>query len=232
MNTRPRARVLALAVPLLTAAMVAAPACGGGDSHSDRARSSAQAGILEITAGSCSASSSMGSWFRMVQPGGTPEHGPYVDNGDSTCSDKTLTPLAPGSDGGLRVGGYQTEPNPPFADGGASRSDAVIKPATFFAVPFGMSTNPTDPQTRRKVPPPSLTITGSNLRADLSALSVSWNGQFFNQGAPKPGASGNATGTLDPSTKRYTLEWTSAIKGGPFNGFTGVWHLEGTFRAT
>jgi hypothetical protein len=228
-NIRPRAH--ALAAPLLVAAMVVVPACGSG-SHGDKAAATARTGILEIAAGSCSASSSTGSWFRMVQPGGTPEHGPYVDNGDSSCGDKTLTPLAPGTDGGLRVGGYQAEPNPPFADGGASRSDAVIKPATFFAVPFGMSTNPTDPQTRRKVPPPSLTIAGSTLRADLSALSVSWNGQFFNQGAPKPGASGRATGTFDSSTKRYTVEWTSAIKGGPFNGFTGVWHLEGTFRAT
>jgi len=108
----------------------------------------------------------------------------------------------------------------------------VIKPAAFFAVPFGISSNPTDPQTGRKVPAPSLTISGSTLRADFSALSVGWNGQFFNQGAPKPGAKGDATGTFDPSTKHYSVDWTSAIKGGPFNGFTGVWHLEGTFRAT
>jgi hypothetical protein len=35
-------------------------------------------------------------------------------------------------------------------------------------------------------------------------------------------------GTLSPGG-RYTLEWKSLIVGGPFNGFTGRWHLEGTF---
>jgi hypothetical protein len=67
---------------------------------------------------------------------------------------------------------------------------------------------------------------------DLSALNAAWNGQQFNQGAPKPGASppGNATGTYDAKTGAYTLEWSSPIAGGPFNGFTGVWHFEGTFE--
>jgi hypothetical protein len=59
---------------------------------------------------------------------------------------------------------------------------------------------------------------------------VSWNGQQFNQGAPKPGGGGQASGTYDKATGRYTLDWTSAIKGGPFDGFIGVWHLEGIYR--
>lgn len=39
-----------------------------------------------------------------------------------------------------------------------------------------------------------------------------------------------ATGTFDPGTRRFTLDWTSHIQGGPFNDFTGVWHLEGVFE--
>lgn len=39
-----------------------------------------------------------------------------------------------------------------------------------------------------------------------------------------------ATGTFDPATRRFTLDWTSHIQGGPFNDFTGVWHLEGVFE--
>src|SRR5207253_6539781 len=130
------------------------------------------------------------------------------------------------TDGGLRVGDYQPQPNPPFAQDGASRSAAVIQPIAFFAVPFGLSTNPTDPQTGRKVPSPTLKVDGSELTADLSALSVSWNGQYFNQGA------GRATGTIDTGSGRYRLDWTSPIKGGPFNGFTGVWHFEGSFKGS
>ena len=39
----------------------------------------------------------------------------------------------------------------------------------------------------------------------------------------------SARGTYDAKTGKFVLEWTSLIQGGPFNQFTGVWHLEGTF---
>ena len=49
--------------------------------------------------------------------------------------------------------------------------------------------------------------------------------------APKPTVTGSgATGTYDPKTGAFTLQWTSLIAGGPFNGFTGLWHLEGVFK--
>ena len=222
-----RGRAGAIAITVVVFALTGCSDDGGSDSTARSGRD----GVLEITAGACTSASPTGSWFRMVQPGGTPAQGPYVDNGDSPCPNKAVTPLAPGADGGLRAGSYQPQPDPPFGDGGASRSAAVITPVPFFAVPFGLSTNPTDPQTGRKVPAPAVTIDGGKISADLSALSVSWNGQHFNQGAPKPGESGAAAGTFDSSSGHYTLDWTSAIKSGPFDGFTGVWHLEGTFRA-
>jgi hypothetical protein len=36
----------------------------------------------------------------------------------------------------------------------------------------------------------------------------------------------------DPRLPRgaYVLEGSSQIVGGPFNGFTGIWHLAGTFE--
>ena len=42
-----------------------------------------------------------------------------------------------------------------------------------------------------------------------------------------------ATAPPAPTTPRpaaFVLEWTSHIDGGPFNGFTGLWHLEGVFE--
>ena len=33
------------------------------------------------------------------------------------------------------------------------------------------------------------------------------------------------------ATNAFTIEWTSLIVGGPFNGFTGQWHLSGQFVA-
>ncbi|MEQ1702345.1 MAG: hypothetical protein ABMA25_19720 [Ilumatobacteraceae bacterium] len=53
---------------------------------------------------------------------------------------------------------------------------------------------------------------------------------MFNQGSPKAdGSDANLTGTIDAATGHYVIEWTSLISGGSFDGFTGVWHLEGTF---
>src|SRR3954453_9619350 len=130
-------------VVMLAVIMTGVAACGDARGDSGRAASgSAESGVLEIAAGTCSSTPASGSWFRMVQPGGSPDRGPYVDNGDSPCADKGMTPLAPGADGGLRVGAYQPQPDPPFDGRGASGSQAVIKPVTFFAVPFGISSNP------------------------------------------------------------------------------------------
>jgi hypothetical protein len=39
------------------------------------------------------------------------------------------------------------------------------------------------------------------------------------------------TGTYNAKTHGFVLSWTSQVVGGPFNGFTGDWHLTGTFVA-
>jgi hypothetical protein len=203
--------------------------CGGG-SHA-AAKGTALTGLLTVTKGSCAAATATGSWFKMATAGGTADKGPFVTNADSGCTDKTVTSLVPGTDGGLRTGAYQAQPTPVFDAKGNSLSKAIVGPVRFFAVDFGVATNAKDPQTGTAAPAPSVTVDGSTLTADLSSWGVSWNGQHFNQGSPKPGASGaKAIGTYDAATGAYTLQWTSLIKGGPFNGFTGIWHLEGTVR--
>jgi len=194
-------------------------------------------GLFKITPGSCARATVSGSYFRMVQSGGSVTAGPYVPNADSPCADKTYTALAPGTDGGLLTGSYQPEPSPPFDGSHNGTADRITLPAKFFAVGFALATNQTDPQTSSAAPPPSVTASPTGtLTGDLSALGVAWNGQQFNQGAPKPNgaASPNTTGptgTYDATTGAYVLQWTSQISGGPFNGFTGVWHLEGDFSA-
>ncbi|WP_068271760.1 hypothetical protein [Aldersonia kunmingensis] len=241
---------------------------GSACSSSEEAGSDAPAqeealvGLFRLTPGAVDGDRVSGTWFRMVQPGGTPESGPYMPNGDSVVPGGTATLLEPGTEGGLRTGGYQSEPNPAFAEGN-SLAGSITKPTKFFAVEFGTSTNPIDPQTQRGVVAPSVVNKGGELTADVSAWAASWNNQEFNQGAPKPPAKAGpevpvaaqvkqvwdwvaqkwldlpsdtaasgppATGTYDPDSKRFTLEWTSLIVDGPFNGFTGVWHLEGVFE--
>ncbi len=256
-----RSTTLALAATL-TATAVLASGCGDAESGETGSAPEQLVGLLRLTPGAVHGDAVSGTWFRMVQPGGTPENGPYMPNGDSPAQGGSTTLLEPGTAGGLRVGGYQSEPEPGFTQGN-SLAASVTKPTKFFAVEFGVSTNPVDPQTRRSVPPPTVVNDHGKLTADLSAWAASWNDQEFNQGAPKPpekqgaqiagaeqvqrvwdwvsqrwfdrpaadAAQGpSATGTYDPRTRAFTLQWTSLINGGPFNGFTGVWHLEGVYE--
>lgn len=189
-------------------------------------------GTFRVSAGRCATGVS-GSYFRMIQPGGS-KSGPFVSNNDSPCSDKSYTALRPGSDGGLVTGAYQAQPEPPFDSSGNGRSARITAPQRFYGVDFATATNPTDPQTGTKVPRPEIHVDGTKLTGDVRAFAAAWNNQHFNQGAPKPdgstpGTTAPPSGTIDPETGAFTLEWTSLIQGGPFNNFTGLWHLEGTF---
>src|SRR6266540_4108612 len=52
------------------------------------------------------------------------------------------------------------------------------------------------------------------LSADLRAFAAAYQGQHFNQGAPKPdgstpGATTLASGTYTPATKAFSLQWAS-----------------------
>jgi hypothetical protein len=193
-------------------------------------------GTFKITAGANNGSGVTGSYFRMVQPGGTLDGGPYVSNVSSAANDKTYTLLSPGTDGGLKTSGYQAEPSPAFDAAGNSLAGKIIQPTPFFGVNFGVDTAAKDPQTGTSVPVPALAYDSKgNISGDLRAVGASWNNQEFNQGSPKPdgshpGLTAGPSGTYNANTKAFTLDWSSAIVGGPFNGFTGKWHLVGTFQ--
>lgn len=205
-------------VPVLTPSAHSAGTGGG----------SQLVGTFHATAGKCSGGVS-GSWFQMLSPTGSP-----VSNNDSTCSDKTYTPLAPGSDGGLVTGSYQADPSPAFDGAGNGLAHRIFQPTKFYGVEFAVATDPTDPQTGTAVGAPSISSSGGSLGGDLRAFTVSWNNQHFNQGSPKPdgtkpGKTSGPTGTYNPSTGAYKITWSSQIVGGPFNNFIGTWQLEGTF---
>ncbi|HUR49108.1 MAG TPA: hypothetical protein VMY88_06205 [Acidimicrobiales bacterium] len=206
------------------------PAPGGAPESSSNA--APLVGTFRISAGNCTSNLS-GSFFRMIQPGGSAT-GPFVTNSDSPCGDKSYTPLRPGTDGGLVTRSYQAQPASPFDAAGNGKSARITAPAKFYGVDFATATNATDPQTGAKVAAPEIQVSGTSLSGDTRAFAASWNNQHFNQGAPKPDGStpGNTkrpSGTIDPNTGAFTLEWSSLIVGGPFNNFTGVWRLEGQF---
>jgi hypothetical protein len=175
-------------------------------------------GTFSLDDAVCDAAEVSGSYFRMLQPDGN-----YIPNSDSACADVTYSGLTAGTDGGLVTGAYQEAPDPAFDEAGNATADAIFAPVTFFAVAFAGATDSAEAM-------PMLTATDGVLTGDLSAFTAYYGGGSFNQGAPKPDGTGEAPmGTIDPETGAYVLDWTSLISGGSFDGFTGVWHLEGTF---
>ena len=231
MNRTVRFRMLV--VPFAALGLLAA-ACGDSDDSSSNTTTTEAAtdaglegslvGTFEIDPATCTdGAATAGSYFRMLQPGGTVDAGPFIENADSPCGDKTYTALTPGADGGLVTGEYQPAPDPAFDGTGNALAGAIFEPVSFFAVEFGGATDAEEAL-------PAVTAAEGVLTGDLSSFTAYYGGSAFNQGAPKPDGSGEApTGTLDPETGAFTLEWTSTIIGGSFNDFTGVWHLEGTF---
>ena len=193
-------------------------------------------GLFRLTAGSCAAGPVTGTYFRMIQPGGTVASGPYMQNTGTSCPDKTYTALRPGTQGGLSTVAYQPQPDPPFDSSGGGANDKITQPEPFYGAKFAPATNPVDPQTGIAVPVPVVSSDGTGkLSGDLRAFAAAYQGQHFNQGAPKPdgstpGATTLASGTYNPATKAFSLQWASTIIGGPFDKFTGVWHLEGSFE--
>lgn len=237
--------------------------CDVGEPKVVAAKDGELVGLLHLTPGAAHGHQLSGTWFRMLQPGATVANGPYMRNADSKADHGDATPLAPGVSGGLRLGGYQSQPKPGFEPDGDSAANAITKPTKFFGVKFSISTNRVDLQSKQEVAPPTVVLKDGKLTGDLSSWAASWNNQNFNQGAPKPVANTEAkalgqekaekvwdwaaqkwleaappptltgkgaTGTYDPETGRVVLTWTSYIEGGPFNGFTGLWHLEGVFE--
>ena len=188
-------------------------------------------GLFRLDPGAQSVSGAIsGTYFQMFG----------VVNNESTALDKNYTLLRPGTDGGLRNDVYQPAPSPAFAgtiDGrptGNALANRIVQPQKFFQIDFSIVTDVVDAQTAQADPLPRIVARDGKLSGQTTAWVAQWNGLSFNQGSPKPDGTspGNTqpvTGTYDAATGHFVLQWKSLIVGGPFGGFTGGWHLEGTF---
>ena len=195
-------------------------------------------GTFTIDPGSCSASGRAGgSYVRLVVPSGALEKGPFLSDPDSTCTDKSYILLNPGTDGGLNTSEYQPRPSVPFDGAGNGLANRIIQPQALTGIKLGLSSDPLEPQTNLPVPMPTISVKNGRLTGNVAALTASWNNQTFSQGAPKPdgttpGLTRPVAGTYEAATHRYSLTWSSQISAGTFNGYAGVWHLEGSFVRT
>ncbi|MGA2321860.1 MAG: hypothetical protein ABSG95_14185 [Solirubrobacteraceae bacterium] len=228
----------ALAGVVAVVAVVAATALPGGSAVA--LSGTRLTGTLEIAPGRYvppgrgQAAHYSGSYFRMLLPGATDK---YFRNPNSKAQNKTYTLFVPGTEGGLRLASYQEPPSPAFASDGFALASSIVRPMRFAGIDFSISTAPTDAQSGQPDVAPSLNVVGDQVIGNLSAWTAEWNGIYFNQGSPKPGGSypgltRPVIGTYNSRTRAYQIIWYSLIVGGPFNGFTGYWHLQGTLKPT
>lgn len=213
----------------------AGSAQAAGPAASTAAKRQTLTGTFKITPGKVSGATATGSYFRMIYPGGSITGGKFFDNPDSTATDKSYTPVRPGRDGGLTTGRFQPAPSTPFDASGNALANRIIAPGGFAGIKFSVATAARDPQSGRTVPAPTIQVSGGKLSGQVQALTADWSKLYFNQGSPKPdgsspGLTAKVTGTYNTRTRAYVLEWASSVVGGPFNGFTGYWHLQGTFQ--
>jgi hypothetical protein len=168
----------------------------------------------------------------MILPGAKDK---YFENPDSRAGDKTYTLLRPGTDGGLKLGSFQAPPSPAFDGKGNARAKRITLPEKFTGINFSISTAAKDAQSGVAVKAPKLYVTRGKVSGDLRAWTAEWNSTYFNQGAPKPngtfpGFTRPVNGTYNAKTHAFEIAWYSSIVGGPFNGFTGYWHLQGRVK--
>jgi hypothetical protein len=116
----------------------------------------------------------------------------------------------------------------------------AVAPFGFFGVNTYSGTNPVSYVTGNAAGTPTFDydpVTGE-FTVDLSSWAVLWNGTVFDQGPGGTGTDGTnpvnyadaVDASFDPVTKRYSVSWGNLIIGGPFNGFNGYWHFEGTYE--
>jgi hypothetical protein len=221
--------VLAAGTCLLASATVLTGPAFGSDPSS-------LVGTFRIAGGACNPATHAvsGSYFRLIYPKGNVHTGFFFQNTSSACFDKSYTTVTAGTQAGLVTGAFQPGPRPAFSRNGSARARSIIRPVSFAGVNLSLSTQSNDLQTRRSVPTPSITVSGSRVTGNLEAMSATWKWININQGSPKPGGgrpglTSPVSGHYNQKTRRYSMTWTSQIVQGPFVGFIGEWHLEGVF---
>ncbi len=172
--------------------------------------------IILITSGSDAGGIVTGSTFIMREARGTP-----ITN---SSTGRTYTLLTAGSTG-LALLAYTEAASPAFDARGNSLTSSIIQPTLFDGVLFSVATPRVDPITRATNDLPSILVdlTAGRILVDLGAWTAYWNSQTFNQGSR---AVTVTSFSLRPS--RIVLDWSAPITEGPFRGFIGNWHIEGT----
>jgi hypothetical protein len=133
----------------------------------------------------------------------------------------------------------------PGWDVNVAQANGVAAPGAIATFQFGTNpgsqvntfTSMVDPQHvdagGHAIPVFSGTLTNGTQTFDISSFYANWNRTDFNQGSTAASLNLSGCGTSGSTTMcNYSLAWSSKIMGGPFNGNTGKWILNGTISTT
>jgi hypothetical protein len=183
-------------------------------------------GTFRLAPGACQGYQVTGSYFRLSFPGATPARPRYFASADSTCDNATYTLLVPGTQGGLATGTFQPAPTPAFAADGAALAARIAQPTPFAGLDLAVATA----RATRRTLVPAISDRRGVLTGQLAAWTADWDGLILDQGTPaRPHSPSTLTGSYDAATAAFVLSWRSPVTTGRYAGFTGVWHLTGTF---
>lgn len=217
---RTRSRVV---VAMIAALVLVGTSTATADVAAKEKKGTALVGLFKIDPTDCATAKVSGSYFRLIYPGGTAEAGPFGEDADSRCADKTYTGVSPGTDGGLRTGAYQPAPDPPFDAAGNSLGGKILGPGKSHGATVVVSTNKRGASGTEYPAPKIVASRRGELTGQVEAWLTDTPGFQYENG---PTA---ITGTYDKKSGAYTIEWTAVTKAGPGAGSTNLWHLEGTF---
>lgn len=251
-----RRRVLATAFALAFA-LGGLSACGG-EKDDQAAFSGELVGLLELTPGKADGAEVTGTYFRMVtiagdfmknadspadegkatllspgtsgglRFGGYQSHPKPAFDAQGNSTSDGITKPTPFFGVDFSIG---TNPVDPQTKADVAPPTVIVKDGRVEAdlSSWGVTWNN---QVFNQGAPKPVPNTGAKAPGQEKAEKVwDWVAGKYLEAAPAAGTEGpKATGTYDASTGKIVLEWTSLIVGGPFGGFTGQWHLEGTFK--
>ena len=229
MNHRFRSLALAISMALGIVGMVATAPVGAANAHA-----TTLVGTFKLTAGSCATTHADRDVLPHDLSRREPHGGKFFDNPDSTCTDKSYTLAVPGTAGGFTTGKYQPEPGAGLL-GDGKRPVEHDHPTTVVhghqlqhrheseGSPDRSCRTGADDQGQER----EALGTGRGVERIMEqALLQSGLAQARRHLAWADRAGHRDLQLQDP---RLRADVGSAVVGGPFNGFTGYWHLQGKF---
>jgi hypothetical protein len=201
-------------------------------------------GTITLTTGADS-SPYAGSWVRLYQTADGPSNpAGYFVNPSSPAADQSYTPLVNGTQG-VTLKTIIPLASPAFDGSGNSLTNTLLTPEPFAGVNFSAYV-PKNTAKKAKFGKKGLVLeiakdknaTDPITSADFTGWTIAWGGDsnYATPGSTPDVDGGNLTGSVtwtNPKKHKLggtiALTWSSPISEPPFQAYTAVWQLQGTY---